>query len=49
MCWNCGAPYSKRTGYKCEYCGGVLNDGNHDWILANVTPGRGRVHARRPR
>ena len=45
-CWSCGAPFTDRTGWKCSYCGSVLNDGSHDWMLAHVTPGRGRAHRR---
>lgn len=43
-CWSCGAPMSERTGVRCEYCGGILNDGAHDWILTSVRAGK-RINA----
>lgn len=35
-CPNCGAPENGGTSNACEFCGTVLNDGNHDWVLENV-------------
>ena len=35
-CPNCGAPENGGTSNACEFCGTVLNDGRHDWVLENV-------------
>jgi len=38
-CPNCGAPYRGGASNNCEYCGAVLNSGNYDWTLAEITQG----------
>ncbi|HZZ71906.1 MAG TPA: TIM44-like domain-containing protein [Pirellulales bacterium] len=38
-CPSCGAPESKSAASACEFCGAVLNDGGHDWILLAVQRG----------
>lgn len=35
-CPNCGAPESGGASNACEFCGTVLNDGQHGWVLENV-------------
>jgi len=35
-CPGCGAAESDVTSHACEYCGAVLNDGSHDWILMHA-------------
>ncbi len=35
-CPSCGAPEAGGASGACEYCGEVLNDGLHDWVLAAV-------------
>jgi tellurite resistance protein len=35
-CPNCGAPESGGQSNACEFCGTVLNDGSHGWVLENV-------------
>ncbi len=35
-CPGCGAPESDITSHACEFCGEVLNDGSHDWVLVDV-------------
>jgi tellurite resistance protein len=35
-CPNCGAPESGGASNSCEFCGTVLNDGAHGWVLENV-------------
>lgn len=37
-CTGCGAPETINTKNECEYCGMILNDGTHDWILKDVRP-----------
>ncbi len=32
-CPGCGAPESDAVADACEFCGAVLNDGSHDWVL----------------
>jgi uncharacterized tellurite resistance protein B-like protein len=32
-CPGCGAPESDAAAHACEFCGAVLNDGSHDWVL----------------
>ncbi len=38
-CPNCGAPYRGGASNNCEYCGAILNSGNYDWTLAEVSQG----------
>ena len=33
-CPSCGAPESGGTSNACEYCGAVLTDGTHGWVLS---------------
>jgi predicted lipid-binding transport protein (Tim44 family)/uncharacterized tellurite resistance protein B-like protein/predicted nucleic acid-binding Zn ribbon protein len=35
-CPACGAPETKITSHACEFCGEVLNDGSHDWVLVSI-------------
>jgi DnaJ-domain-containing protein 1 len=35
-CPNCGAPESGGASDACEFCGTVLNDGLHGWVLEEV-------------
>ncbi|MGH7128182.1 MAG: TIM44-like domain-containing protein, partial [Planctomycetaceae bacterium] len=35
-CPNCGAPIAVSKQSDCRFCGTVLNDGRHDWILQAV-------------
>ena len=37
-CGNCGAPLGDSVQPTCEHCGATLNDGAHDWVLANAEP-----------
>jgi tellurite resistance protein len=37
-CGNCGAPLGDSVQPICEHCGATLNDGAHDWVLANAEP-----------
>ena len=36
-CPNCGAPEPGGTSNACDYCGTVLNDGAHGWVLDDIT------------
>ncbi|MDB5172915.1 MAG: hypothetical protein JWO87_551 [Phycisphaerales bacterium] len=36
-CPSCGAPASGGASSACDFCGCVLNDGAHGWVLADVT------------
>ncbi|MEM7233302.1 MAG: TIM44-like domain-containing protein [Planctomycetota bacterium] len=35
-CSACGAPESRGADHSCNYCGEVLNDGTHDWVLVET-------------
>ena len=37
-CPNCGGPMMQEAAPACEFCGQVLNDGRHAWILTAVLP-----------
>src|SRR5262249_28964767 len=37
-CGNCGAPLTDSLEPTCEHCGVALNDGAHDWVLAQAEP-----------
>jgi predicted lipid-binding transport protein (Tim44 family) len=38
-CPNCGAPYKGGASNTCEYCKAVVNSGNYDWTLSEITQG----------
>jgi hypothetical protein len=35
-CPNCGAPVDVNAAGQCAYCGTVITDGEHDWVLCNM-------------
>ncbi|NMO13619.1 TIM44-like domain-containing protein [Pyxidicoccus fallax] len=47
-CPNCGAPYAGGAANRCEYCGAVVNSGNYDWTLSEITQGVEHEHGHRP-
>jgi predicted lipid-binding transport protein (Tim44 family)/uncharacterized tellurite resistance protein B-like protein len=38
-CPNCGAPFAGGAANTCEYCNAVVNSGNYDWTLSEITQG----------
>ena len=38
-CPNCGAPFKGGAANACEFCGAVVNSGNYDWTLSEITQG----------
>lgn len=38
-CPNCGGPFSGGATNNCEYCGAIVNSGQYDWVLAEITQG----------
>lgn len=38
-CPNCGAPFQGGASNSCEFCGAVVNSGNYDWTLSEITQG----------
>ena len=44
-CPQCGAPESGGVGGGCDFCGAVLNDGSHGWVLTDIQPGGGGGNA----
>ncbi|MBS1148375.1 MAG: hypothetical protein H6Q89_73 [Myxococcaceae bacterium] len=38
-CPNCGAPFNGGAANSCESCGAIVNSGNYDWVLAEITQG----------
>lgn len=44
-CPNCGAPFEGGAANTCEYCGAIVNSGNFDWVLSEIT--QGSQHHRR--
>ncbi|WP_426752186.1 TIM44-like domain-containing protein [Myxococcus sp. Y35] len=38
-CPNCGAPFRGGASNSCEFCGAVVNSGNYDWTLSEITQG----------
>lgn len=44
-CPNCGAAFSGGATNTCEYCGAIVNSGNYDWVLAEITQGSEYVGA----
>ena len=37
FCPNCGAPLDVNVSARCEYCGGVITNSDHDWAIAKIT------------
>ena len=35
-CPNCGAPTEITSSGQCEYCGSVITNGEHDWVLTDI-------------
>ena len=35
-CPSCGAPEERLAAHACEFCGTVLNNGRHDWVLVAI-------------
>ena len=35
-CPNCGAPTEITSSGQCPYCGSVITNGEHDWVLSNL-------------
>ncbi len=38
-CPNCGAPFVGGAANTCDSCGAIVNSGNYDWVLAEITQG----------
>jgi predicted lipid-binding transport protein (Tim44 family)/tellurite resistance protein len=38
-CPNCGAPFEGGAANRCTFCSAVVNSGNYDWVLAEITQG----------
>jgi hypothetical protein len=38
-CPNCGAPFQGGAANRCEFCGAIVNSGNYDWTLSEITQG----------
>jgi hypothetical protein len=38
-CPNCGAPFKGGASNNCEFCKAVVNSGNYDWTLGEITQG----------
>jgi len=36
-CPNCAAPLNIQDRVECQSCGSVVNSGEHDWVLAEIT------------
>jgi predicted lipid-binding transport protein (Tim44 family) len=36
-CPGCGAPMPVSDSVRCEFCKAVVNSGEHDWVLAEIT------------
>ncbi len=36
-CPNCGAPFAGGAANTCEYCKAIVNSGNYDWVVAEIT------------
>jgi len=45
FCPNCGAPFSGGASNTCEHCGAIVNSGNYDWVLSEITQGSEYVGA----
>jgi hypothetical protein len=37
QCPSCGAPLPTGDVVKCDYCQALVNSGEHDWVLAEIT------------
>lgn len=37
-CPNCGAPTEVTSAGQCAYCGSVITNGEHDWVLTSFRP-----------
>jgi rubrerythrin len=35
-CPNCGAPTEITSSGQCPYCGSVVTNGEHDWVLTDI-------------
>ena len=35
-CPNCGAPTEVTTSGQCTYCGSIITNGEHDWVLTDI-------------
>jgi hypothetical protein len=46
-CPNCGAPFRGGHTNQCEYCQAIVNSGNYDWTLSEITRGRDHEEALR--
>ncbi|MBF5040862.1 hypothetical protein FGE12_00555 [Aggregicoccus sp. 17bor-14] len=42
-CPNCGAPFRGGASNACEYCSAIVNSGNYDWTLSEITQGSEHV------
>jgi tellurite resistance protein len=38
-CPQCGAPFAGGAANRCEHCGAIVNSGNYDWTLSEITQG----------
>lgn len=38
-CPNCGAPFTGGASNRCESCSAIVNSGNYDWVLSEITQG----------
>lgn len=38
-CPNCGAPYKEGATLRCEHCQAIVNSGQYDWTLTEITQG----------
>jgi hypothetical protein len=43
-CPNCGAPFNGGAANQCEHCSAIVNSGNYDWTLSEITQGIEHVH-----
>ncbi|WP_342373888.1 TIM44-like domain-containing protein [Myxococcus stipitatus] len=47
-CPNCGAPFQGGATNQCEFCNAVVNSGNYDWTLSEITQGVEHSRYHRP-
>jgi tellurite resistance protein len=38
-CPHCGAPFKEGASNQCSYCDAIVNSGNYDWTLSEITQG----------